>query len=256
MTPRRVIGAMTALSALMVSALVVSALMVSSVIATPLGAQGDSAQHGPVVTKRDLWWLAGAAGASALLINSDDRTTRAALTSSIQRGGVIRSSLDVAREFGGPGAIALSVGLWGAGKLTHKPALERIGVRATEAIVVSGMATSLLKGLSGRARPDHSPGTPRDFAFARGIRESEGYDSFPSGHASTAFALASVLDAEWARYSPDRPRWIRPALYAAAALTAASRVFDNRHWASDVVFGSTIGIIGGHAVVRWHADRP
>lgn len=246
MMRRRIIVAMVALGA----------LAAGSAGATPLGAQGDSAQRGPIVTPRDAWWLVGAAGASALLISSDERMTRAALTSPIQRGGAIRSSLDVAREFGGPGAIALSVGLWGAGKLTNKPALDRIGLRATEAILVSGMATSMLKGISGRARPDHSPGAPRDFAFARGIRESEGYQSFPSGHATTAFALVSVLDAEWARHSPDRPRWIRPALYAAAALTAASRVFDNRHWASDVIFGSTIGIIGGHAVVRWHADRP
>ena len=232
------------------------AVAAGSLAAKPMCAQADSARHGPMVTARDAWWLAGAASASVLLVSSDASITRSALTSSIQGGGFVRSSLDVAREFGGPGAIALGVGLWGAGKLTHRPVLDRIGLRATEAILVSGVVTSTLKGLSGRARPDHSPGAPRDFAFARGIRDQDGYDSFPSGHASTAFALASVLDAEWARYSPNRPRWIRPALYAAAALTAASRVFDNRHWASDVVLGSTIGVVGGHAVVRWHADRP
>lgn len=220
------------------------------------GAQSDSARHGPILTRRDLGWLAGAAGASVLLIGSDARITREALGSPIQRGGLVRSSLDVASEFGGPGALALSVGLWGAGKLAHKPAVERVGLRATEAIFVSGVVTSAIKVVSGRARPDRSPGAPRDFSFARGIRDQNGFDSSPSGHASTAFALAAVLDAEWARHSPDRPRWIRPALYAAAALTAASRVFDNRHWASDVVLGSTIGVVGGHAVVRWHADRP
>lgn len=232
-----------------------SALFVLA-FAIPVAAQSDSTGRRPLVTVRDGAWLAGAAGASALLIGSDARITRAALESSIQRGGIARSSLDVASEFGGPGALAFSAGLWGVGKLTHHRTMERVGLRAAEAILISGAVTSALKGFTGRARPDHSPGNARDFAFARGIREREGYDSFASGHSSTAFALASVLDAQWARLLPKRPRWIRPALYAGAALTAVSRVFDNRHWASDVLMGSAIGIIGGHGVVRWHADRP
>ncbi len=237
-------------------AAIVAAAVLMPVGARPVAAQSDSGQRGQLVTGRDVAWFSAAVGASVALVSVDARMTDQALRSPMQQGGFIRSSLDVASEFGGPGAIAFSAGLWGIGKLTHHRALDRIGLRSMEAIAVSGVVTSALKGITGRARPDHRPGESRNFALARGIRDSHGYDSFPSGHATTAFALASVLDAEWARFSPTRPRWIRPALYAAASLTAASRVFDNRHWVSDVVLGSTIGVLGGHAVVRWHADRP
>ncbi|MDA1080561.1 MAG: phosphatase PAP2 family protein [Gemmatimonadetes bacterium] len=222
----------------------------------PLAAQPDSAKHGAILTSRDGWWLAGSVGAAAMLVGSDASITSRALRSSIQNGGFVRSSLDAASDMGGPGALVFSAGLWGVGRIVHSRTPELVGLRATEAILVSGAVTSALKGLTGRARPDQSPGDPRDFAFARGIREQKGFRSFPSGHATTAFALASVLDAEWKRLSPERPRWLRPALYAVAALTAASRVFDNRHWVSDVLVGSVIGTVGGHAVVRWHADRP
>jgi membrane-associated phospholipid phosphatase len=47
-----------------------------------------------------------------------------------------------------------------------------------------------------------------------------------------------------------------PALYGVAALTGISRVFHDRHWASDVVMGGAIGYVTGRAITRWHADAP
>jgi membrane-associated phospholipid phosphatase len=69
--------------------------------------------------------------------------------------------------------------------------------------------------------------------------------AFPSGHAASAFAAASVLE----RHLGYRGTW--PALVG-ATYVATSRLVDNRHFLSDVVFGSAVGIASGWTVVGRH----
>ena len=69
--------------------------------------------------------------------------------------------------------------------------------------------------------------------------------SFPSGHAASAFALASVLE----RHFGYRSAW--PTL-AIATYVGASRLHDNRHFLSDVVFGASIGMATGWTIVGRH----
>ena len=69
--------------------------------------------------------------------------------------------------------------------------------------------------------------------------------SFPSGHAATAFASASVLE----RHLGYRAAW--PTLLV-ATYVAVSRLHDNRHFLSDIVFGSSIGLATGWTVVGRH----
>jgi hypothetical protein len=69
--------------------------------------------------------------------------------------------------------------------------------------------------------------------------------SFPSGHAATAFAAASVLE----RHLGYRAAW--PTLLI-ATYVGASRLHDNRHFVSDVAFGSAIGMVTGWTVVGRH----
>jgi membrane-associated phospholipid phosphatase len=69
--------------------------------------------------------------------------------------------------------------------------------------------------------------------------------SFPSGHASVAFATASVLE----RHFGYRGAW---PTFVIAGYVAASRLFDNRHYLSDVLFGSALGIASGWTVVGRH----
>jgi len=69
--------------------------------------------------------------------------------------------------------------------------------------------------------------------------------SFPSGHSSAAFATASVLE----RHLGYRGAW---PTYVLASYVAASRLHDNRHFLSDVIFGSAIGIASGWTVVGRH----
>src|SRR5437899_10357442 len=73
--------------------------------------------------------------------------------------------------------------------------------------------------------------------------QSPGY-SLPSGHATLTFAAATVLQ-QHLGYKAGIPT------YLIASYVAMSRLHDNRHYASDVVFGAATGIVIGRSVT-WH----
>lgn len=64
------------------------------------------------------------------------------------------------------------------------------------------------------------------------------YYSFPSGHTAAAFASAEFLRQEYKDVSP----WYGIAGYAAAGATGVLRMYNNKHWVSDVVAGAGVGI--------------
>jgi membrane-associated phospholipid phosphatase len=71
--------------------------------------------------------------------------------------------------------------------------------------------------------------------------------SLPSGHASTTFATATVLQRHfgWKAGAPA---------YALATFVAASRVQVQRHYLTDVALGATLGIIAGRTVTLGRGD--
>lgn len=83
-------------------------------------------------------------------------------------------------------------------------------------------STLMVKSATGRLRPDGSTN-----------------DSFPSGHTATSFAAAEFLKQEYKDVSP----WIGYAGYAVAGTTGIFRLYNNRHWVSDVVAGAGFGIV-------------
>jgi hypothetical protein len=90
----------------------------------------------------------------------------------------------------------------------------------------------------------------------RGFGNNDGYRSFPSGHSVAAFAAAAAVTAEMSRWQPDT-RWIvGTAMYGGAGMVGLSRMYNNRHWASDVLAGAAIGIFAGNKVVRYHHSHP
>ncbi len=215
-----------------------------------------SAQRGPLVTTREVGILGVALAGSVLLFSVDRSVADQVRGSSLQQNAFARNAMSGARMFGDPGVVVIGAGLWASGQLGGDRTQRLVGLRSLEAIVVSGAVTGMIKSVTGRARPDQSPGNARDFVIWRGVGDDGVFQSFPSGHTTAAFAFAAAVDAEWRRLSPKRSGWVAPALYGVAALTGISRVFNDRHWASDVLLGGAIGYVAGHAVVRWHADRP
>jgi membrane-associated phospholipid phosphatase len=111
---------------------------------------------------------------------------------------------------------------------------------AAVALVDATILTTGLKFLTGKERPSQSGGQVRFHG------PSTRYSSFPSGHASAAFAVATVLGTRYRKY--------RLPLYLLAGAVAWARVNAARHFPSDVFVGAGIGIYSGRYVLR-HGGR-
>jgi membrane-associated phospholipid phosphatase len=149
------------------------------------------------------------------------------------------------RALGDP-ALVLPVLLAGYGlaRATHAPeiasGLTEIGLSVT----VAGAGALLIKEVVGRARPEDSPDDSHSF------RVFSGDTSFPSGHATVAFALAESIN------RTSGSAWAPFLTYPLAALVGWSRVRDDRHWTSDVVAGAALGVWTARKVHReWPAER-
>ncbi|HJR63897.1 MAG TPA: phosphatase PAP2 family protein [Gemmatimonadaceae bacterium] len=179
----------------------------------------------------------------------------------VQTSRPLRRTAEMFRAMGEPGALALSVGMYASGRLTGIAGLARTGLEATEAIILAGAATELLKLSLGRARPNAPPWVddgelerPDADDFRPGKRHNA-WASLPSGHTTAAFAAASAITAELHESKPRLARVAGPILYGSAALVGISRMYSNDHWASDVLLGAAVGTFFGRKVVRYHHTR-
>jgi membrane-associated phospholipid phosphatase len=105
--------------------------------------------------------------------------------------------------------------------------------------------TTIVKRLIGRARPMHFDEVGL-LSFKWNVADWT-YQSFPSGHATTAFALAATVGF-------ISERWFYPALALASAI-ALSRLTLGVHYPSDVLTGAVVGLVGAYAVRWWFAGR-
>lgn len=130
------------------------------------------------------------------------------------------------------------------GRFSGNNKLRRTALLGCESVVVSGVITGAIKYLSHKHRP--SSGQVDEIAWG-GPAASTAHLSFPSGHATCAFAIGTVVAMEY-----ESNAFVPPLAYAAAALCAFSRVNDNAHWMSDVIVGSAIGHLTARALVGRH----
>lgn len=132
------------------------------------------------------------------------------------------------------------------GHLSDDKKAKRTALLSLESFVVTGIFTQTVKFTGHRHRPSSADSSKR----WDGPGFSTSNLSFPSGHTSSAFAIATVIASEY------EDEFLIPTLsYGIATLTALSRVNDNSHWASDVFFGAGIGYFTGKAIVHLHSDK-
>jgi membrane-associated phospholipid phosphatase len=139
----------------------------------------------------------------------------------------------------GVGTTFVMAHLLDAPEWAHATARVGAGYLAADAV------TAVLKPLVGRARPAVGAGAAAFHLLAA----DEAHHSFPSGHATHAFALAAAVAAE------SRRPWVTAAAYGTAALVGWSRVHDDAHWASDVVAGALVGTSASLTTVEWLQRR-
>lgn len=152
---------------------------------------------------------------------------------------------------GDPGTVVIPVLLLGTGWVSHNSALREIGLHASESVALSGGVTALVKGLAGRRRPEPGSQDMDDFSFYGGFRGGNASESFPSGHTTAAFALATTLTLETMRFNPNAAKFVAIASYSVATGVGLARVYTNHHWASDVALGAGIGTLGALMVERY-----
>ncbi len=131
---------------------------------------------------------------------------------------------------------------------THRRALlQMTGIWAFIVVAVGlpGLFTAVIKRLIGRARPELLE-DPEAALFMMNLLEHT-YQSFPSGHATTAFGFGFVV-------AFMAPRWLPLALIY-AVLVGFSRVAIGAHYATDAISGMAIGILGAYAVRNFFAER-
>ena len=184
------------------------------------------------------WWhvvvAAGAIGAVSVIDRGVDtwiQDHRNSQSDALARG--FRNGGQPEVTFGVP-ALLLGAGLIGGSK-----DLTRSGARVLASVVLAGVITGGGKVVAGRLRPVEST---TQYAF----KPFSHHDSFPSGHATMAFALATSLAGE------IRRPWASAVLFAGATGTAWSRLNDHRHWLSDVLAGATVGVTAANFIEgRW-----
>lgn len=118
----------------------------------------------------------------------------------------------------------------------------RDGLETT--VIASLVITPLLKFTFGRSRPNKDTGGVDDFTPFSGAA------SFPSGHTTQAFAIASVLASNY-----REAWWVGGTSYAVAGLVGFARINDNKHYLSDVVAGAMIGTAVGWEVASLNRLR-
>ncbi|MGI8496067.1 MAG: phosphatase PAP2 family protein [Gemmatimonadaceae bacterium] len=213
----------------------------------------DSAAPPPLFVARDALY-AGAFAVGTLAIAPLDKKIADYLQGTPQAHRLLHPFSRSVEIITFPGAFVIGGGLYGAGRLAKNREMAELGLHGTEAIVIGLGVTSVLKYTVGRARP-YVARNPHDYGFGRGLHD-ERYRSFPSGHTLIAFAAAAAVTQETSEFWSHSTWYVAPAMYGGATLVGLSRMYNNKHWASDVIMGAAIGTFSGLKVVKYHHDHP
>lgn len=216
----------------------------------------SAARSRPLFSGRDAVVAAGFTGLTMAMFPIDQRIAHRLTNSGTQENRFLHHAATDVEFIGGPGAFVIGGGLYAIGRLGGFERLADLGLHGTEAVIVGAGVSGLLKGLVGRARPFvTADSNAADFSFGRGFTNDD-RTSFPSGHTTSAFAAASAVTAETGQWWP-RSTWIvGPLMYGGATMVGLSRMYHNRHWASDVALGAAIGTFSGQKTVQFLHKNP
>lgn len=237
-------------------------LALSVLLAAPMAAAAQPSDTTkvsiePLFTKRDAMIAGGFVVATIAMYPVDRYMARRLQNPSTQENRFLSDAASGFRWMGTPGSVIIGTSLYTVGRVGGNERMADLGLHGTEALFVAIGAVSVIKGLAGRGRPLLDIGDPGNFGFARGYRkDSDNYRSFPSGHTAMGFAAASAVTAETSQWWPKSTKFVAPLMYGGATMIGLSRMYNNKHWTSDVVMGAAIGTFAGLKVVKYHHSHP
>ena len=220
----------------------------------------DSTRGGrrpPVVGWLDIGTLGAGVAGSIALMGVDSRIARRLQSDRYQTVGAYQDLSRVASKVNEKSLFAAGLVTYGVARLAHAPRTTTdIALHTTESIFIASATATVVRGVLGRSRPFVTGDSDAyDYKPGKGFRELK-YRAYPSIHAAASFATAAALTAETARHS-RRGAWIvGPLGYALAATPGLSRMYADKHWASDVLMGAALGAVTGWSTVRYHHHRP
>ena len=199
----------------------------------------------PLRWKGKEWLTVGALTAGTILLTYADQPLRNATqgdqqynTSAAVVGGRIYG------EWYSIGGVAGAFALYGW--IAKDTTAKKVAIELFQAGVYSEFVTQILKMSVGRARPYMNLGSGNFHAF---VGSNPDYNSFPSGHSTSAFALSTVM----ARHA--HTTGLKILAYVPAGFTLFSRIYQDKHWVSDELIGAAIGYFVGNWVVDLHESR-
>lgn len=190
--------------------------------------------------KKDIGNLVFILGTGLLLYSVDQEIQQAG------GGDTTNDAFNFITSLGNGGTLAgLAAALYVGGEVSNNDGLRETALLTFESLLTSAVIVQGMKILTGRARPQ--TGEPYNIFDPFTLRSS--YNSFPSGHSAAAFAVASVIAAQ------SKDANIDFLVYTLASFIALSRIYQNKHWASDIFIGSAIGLVVGKKICTLNRDR-
>ena len=183
------------------------------------------------------WVVPGAIGLMALF--TTDRITGDEIFGANRQVGASRA-ISHAGSVYGLGAVATTFYL--IGRKNNNYRARETGLLSAEALIDSVITGGALKVITQRARP------------AEGVERSEFFDggsSFPSGHSTQAWAVATIIASEY-----KHRRAVQIGAYGVASAVSVARFTGHKHYLSDVVVGSALGYAIGKFVYNAHHREP
>jgi len=191
------------------------------------------------------WSIIGLTATSTLLLMQFDEEVRDQVL--ITRENINNFPAEFGRIWGEPYNTLLIGGVNAlSGVLNNIYMNKKVAFEIYQSALYTGLTTMLLKTILGRSRPYTNEGS---FSFSPFNFSGDDEWSLPSNHTSLGFSLSTVLSEN------SKSDWMKVLYYVPAVLTAYSRVYQDKHWVSDVFLGAIIGYSIGKWTVKIHEKK-
>ena len=235
----------------------ISVILLAATIAVNAEAQVQDTinKKTPLLVGKDALLLGAFTIGTIAVAPLDIRVAKKLQEPGAQQNRTMRRAATGLRVLASPGSLLAGAGLYGIGRADGQRRLQALGLHSVESMLIADVIGGTIKLVAGRARPYVNIENPADFQLFRGF-SGHAYQSFPSGHTINAFAFASTVTRETQFWWPHSAWYVGTVMYGGAALMGASRIYNNQHWASDVIGGAAMGTLVGIKVVKYTHSHP
>lgn len=196
----------------------------------------DTENYGPLVT------LAVAGGVALTYVFDEDIRNKLHGANS----GTLNTVADVGSGIGNPFVhLGVAAAVYGGARLASSAKWQETGLMLGEAAILADATSLILKQTIGRGRPFAS----NDKGSFRLLQFKSDFDSLPSMHTASSFAMASVMAATTENLAG------KALYYLGATFVGFSRMQKDKHWASDIILGAAVGELCGRVVTNYHAGK-